>query len=110
MLVNDFIDVFLIDIGVPDAFGINHQYRSFLATVQAAGLVDADLARAIQVKRLDAALGMFLRGLRTAIGAAWTPVFALVQAKKYMLLVIRLVSHGKNLIWGGRWKRRFNPE
>ncbi|MNV79887.1 hypothetical protein D3C71_1734580 [compost metagenome] len=43
--LDDFIDVFVIDEGVPGAFGIDHSHRAGGAAVQAAGLVDPHLAR-----------------------------------------------------------------
>jgi len=33
MLVDDFFDVVLVDVGVPDLFGIDHHHRAFLAAV-----------------------------------------------------------------------------
>src|SRR5471032_1542257 len=34
--IDDFIDVAGVDVGVPGAFGIDHQHRAFFAAVQAA--------------------------------------------------------------------------
>jgi hypothetical protein len=93
MDINDFIDVLRIDIGVPGAFRIDHQHRAFFTPVEAAGLVDSDFALTTQTQLLDAAFGVFLGWLRAAVGATGTRVVALVQAKKYVMLIIRLVSH-----------------
>src|SRR5512141_2620563 len=60
--LDDFIDVAVVDEGVPGSLRIDHQHRAFLAAVEAAGLVDADLALAVQVQLLDALFRMFLRG------------------------------------------------
>jgi hypothetical protein len=42
--VDNFIDVFLIYIGVPNTFRIHHTHWSLLTTVKTSGLVDAHLA------------------------------------------------------------------
>jgi hypothetical protein len=92
--VDDFIDVMVVDVGVPRAFRIDHHDRAFFAAVEAAGLVDADLALAAQVQVLDAAFRMFLGVLCAFVKAARTSFFALIQAKKYVVFIVRLVSHG----------------
>ena len=42
--VDDLVDVALVDVGVPDALGIDDRDRAAGAAVEAAGLVDAHLA------------------------------------------------------------------
>src|SRR3569832_1720472 len=93
MLVDDFIDVFRIDIGVPGALRINDQHRAFFAAIQAAGLVDPHLALAVQIEFLDAPLRMLLRRLGAARSAAGPAVIAFVDAEKDVLLVKGLVGH-----------------
>ncbi len=53
MALHDVIDVALIDIGVPDALGIDHADRPLLAAIEAPRPVDAHLARTRQPQRLD---------------------------------------------------------
>ena len=44
VLLDDLVDVRLVDVGVPDRLGVDDDARAFLAAVEAARLVDADLA------------------------------------------------------------------
>src|SRR5262245_58904702 len=45
MLADDLVDVVLVDVGVPDGVGIDHNTRPFLAAVKAPRLVDAHFTR-----------------------------------------------------------------
>src|SRR5690606_15274670 len=105
--IDDFIDSCLVHVGVPDTLRINHQYRPLSASVQAACLVDADLALAGQSKRLDALLGIVLHGLGALPSATGTRRIgsALVQAKKDVVLVIGLHTNSQ-----GRKKRYRDAE
>ena len=82
MLFDNFIDVVLIDIGVPDPFRVDHQHRTEFAAIEATGLIDAGLTRAIEVKFPNALFGIFLNGTSTAITAAGAAIVALVQTEK----------------------------
>jgi hypothetical protein len=44
MRFDDFIDIVLIDKGVPNAFRVDHDAGAFFAAIQAAGVVDAHFA------------------------------------------------------------------
>jgi len=91
--LDDLIDVRFVEIGVPDAFRIDHDHRPFFAALQASGLIDTHFALACQPELLDALFGVFLQFLRTATGAALPLAgFALVQAEKNVMCVIR--AHG----------------
>src|SRR5262249_6524286 len=59
VLVNDLVDVFAVDVGVPDAFGINHHDGALFAAIHTSGRIDPALALARQPKLLDLALGVF---------------------------------------------------
>jgi hypothetical protein len=98
MDVDDFVDIFIVDVGVPDTFRINHHCRSLFAALKAAGFVDPHFAFAGQAELLDAALGVFLCSLGAAVGAT-NPVArgTLVQAEKYMVFVKRFIAHGNIL-------------
>ena len=92
MFLNDFVDVFLVHIGVPDVFRINDNDGTFIAAVKATCIVDAySLALAIEPKRFDAAFCIVAHGLRAMVVTADRPVFALVDTEKYMPLI---VAHG----------------
>jgi len=41
--LNNLIDILLIHIAVPDRFGIDDQHRAFIATIQTAGAIDANI-------------------------------------------------------------------
>src|SRR3990170_5000308 len=90
VLLDDLVDVGLVDVGVPDRVRVHHDARSFLAAVEAAGLVDPHLAFAGEAELLDAAfrVGAQLRG---ALGVTGRPIaaVALVAAEKHVLGVKR---------------------
>lgn len=91
VLVDNLVDIHLVHVGVPNALGVNHHDRPFLATVHAACLVDADTALAIHAQRLDAFLGMVAHLLCGMVGATGAAILALVHAEKNMITVI---GHG----------------
>ena len=77
----------LVDVGVPDLLGVDDQHRALLAAVEAAGLVDAHLARAGELELLDALLGVVLHLLGAVAGAAVLGRVALVEAEEDVVLV-----------------------
>src|SRR4051812_43308844 len=89
MLGDDFVDVFLVDIGIPGLARIHDEYRAFIAAVEASGAVDANLALATrQAELLDFFLGVFPDLGGFMIVAAAFAVLALIAAKEYMMRVI----------------------
>src|SRR5688572_1683285 len=94
MLADDLVDVVLIDVGVPDSVGVDHGNRPLLAAIEAARLVDANLAGAGKLEALDAVLGVVAHLLRAAVVAALLAVGALVAAEEDVALVIAHVDPG----------------
>src|SRR4029450_8862940 len=88
MAVDDLVNVVCIDVGVPDAVGVDDDARTLLAAIQAAGLVDSNLSFAVQIKLFDAGFGMLLHRRRVMVGATCRTVVALVQAKENVTLVV----------------------
>lgn len=62
MSLDDLVDVFLVNIGIPDCIGIDHCHRAKLAAIQATGGIDPHPARTIQAQRLDPLLGVGTQG------------------------------------------------
>jgi len=58
VLIDDFVDIFLVDIAIPGLFGVDHQYRPLGTTVEAAGSVDAHLASTMNAQFLAALFGI----------------------------------------------------
>ena len=85
---NNFVDIVLINIGVPDRFGIDHSHRPRGAAIQATGFVDADLACTRQTRFFNLRLAAVKAFLGAVISATVLTAAALVQAKEYMPLVI----------------------
>ena len=81
MLVDDFLDVVLVHVGVPGLLGIAHHHRVLLAAVEAASLVDANLAGTAVFQFLEPALGVIAQLGCTAAVAALLALLALVQQK-----------------------------
>src|SRR5476649_814565 len=86
MRIDDFIDVGLVDVGVPSALRIDHDDRPFFAAVEATRLVDADLAWPREAQLLHALFRVLLHRFGAAVRAARTIArVAPVQAKKYVM-------------------------
>ena len=68
MRLHNFVNVIVVDVGIPHGFRVNHSYRAGGTAVQATSLVDADLARAGQTGFLDLALAAVKAVLRVMLG------------------------------------------
>src|SRR6185436_13353849 len=90
MFLDDLVDVGLVDVGVPDRFRVDDDAGAFLAAVEAARLVDADLAFAGETELLHPFLGVVAHR-RRALAVAAGPVRArvtLIAAKENVLVVV----------------------
>src|SRR5205085_3832421 len=94
VLVDDLVDVLLVHARVPDFLRIHDHHRALVAAVQAAGLVDPDLALAVELELLDALLGVFLHRLGAVARAAVFGSLALVEAEEDVVFV---EAHGSIL-------------
>ena len=88
MPIDYFIDVFPIDIAVPDGLGIDHDNRAQLAAIQAAGSIDAHPALARHAKCLDFCLGVLPDFAGIEPRAAHLAALALVGTEKDVVFVI----------------------
>src|SRR6266850_2045797 len=88
VLLDDLVDVGAIDVGVPDRVRVDHDAGAFLAAVEAARLVDADLAFTGEAELLDAALGVVADLAGALVVAADPAAVALVAAEEHVLCVI----------------------
>lgn len=100
--LDNFINVAGIYIAVPNGFRINHRHWSGGATVKATCLVDPNLAGAIKSGGLDLGLAAVKGGHGSVTGAAGFPLFALIEAEKYMSLV---VTDNRVSAWVSRLER-----
>jgi len=100
MLIDDFVDVFLIHIGVPDLFRINDHHGPLLAAIQATGLVDPDLSLAVLTGFLEPLFRIITELRRPTLRATPSTIFAKVLAEKNMVLEIR-VCHRMIIRVGG---------
>jgi hypothetical protein len=90
MFLDDFLDVVVVDVGVPDSFGVHDENRSFITAVHAASLIDAHFPFALEFERGYAILGVGLcSGGAKRIAAAFS-FFPLVAAKEN---VMRVMTH-----------------
>ena len=94
MLLDDLLDVFLVNIVVPDFFRIDDDHRTLIATIHAAGLVDPDLATAFQFELADAILGIGLCLAGAHIVAAAFALATLVATEKNVMFVIAHADPG----------------
>jgi hypothetical protein len=94
VLVDNFIHVLAIQIGVPDRLGIHHHDRAFLAAIQAAGGIDAHPALPRDAKRLAALLGVVTHRLRIEALAAGAAILTEVVTEKDVKAV---PGHGRTI-------------
>jgi len=93
MRLDDFVYIGFVHIGVPNRFWVDHQDRPAIAAVHTTRLVDAHATRAVEAQGFDLGFAMLPSILRLVIAAARVWRIALVQAKKYMVFEIAVVSH-----------------
>lgn len=84
----DFVDIFPVDIGVPDTFRVNDDYRTFFTAVETSRRIDPYTALARKSQRLAALFGVITHGLRFKPLATCTAIRALVDAEKNVITVI----------------------
>jgi hypothetical protein len=78
-------------VGVPDRLGVDHQHRPLFATIEAAGGVDAHLARHFGAERLDLVLGVGAHVAGAVVVAAGFAGRALVGAEEHVMFEM---AHG----------------
>src|SRR3569832_130683 len=88
MLHDALVDVFLLDVAVPHAHGIDHDHRPLLAAVETARGGDAHAARSGETERLLLVFGVTAHGRGTTAFAALTAVGAQIGAVKLVMAVI----------------------
>ena len=88
MLLDDLVDVFAVDVAIPNRFRIHHHDGAFFATVKAAALIDPHHAAAVATSRFHAPFCIIPAAGGIVVGATTFAVIALVDAKKYMALVM----------------------
>jgi hypothetical protein len=92
MFLDDLVDIFLINIAIPNTFRIHDDDGSFCAPVKAAGLIHTHPARAVEPLFLDTVLGIPTQPFRVVMSTT-VLVFALIHAKEQMVAIIG-VGHG----------------
>ena len=85
---DDFVNIGQVQVGIPNRLWIHHQHRAGSTTVQTAGLVDADFARASQAGLTDLQLAMIKCRLRIELCTAGFATLAFIGAKENMARVI----------------------
>jgi hypothetical protein len=83
--IDNLIEVFLVDIGVPNRFGIHDDNGAELAAIEAAGRVDSDTPGAAEPKLLAPLLDVGARVLGVALATGLATVFAYVGAEKHVV-------------------------
>jgi hypothetical protein len=80
--LHDLVNIFQIDIGIPDCLGVDHGHRATGAAIQAARLVDAYLTNTGQTCRPDRRFAM----VKSAWALCWaqlsSPFFRSFRQKK----------------------------
>jgi hypothetical protein len=88
MLFYYLVHVFLIDIGIPDAFGINDHYRSIFTAIKAPGSIDANPTRAGYPQILTAQFGVIAQGTRIEALTAGATIFTKIGTEKDMIAIV----------------------
>ena len=88
MLLNDFVEILVIDVGVPGLFGVNHHHRPLLTTIQTTGVINAYLALTANAELFATLFYIIARRLRTTLLTRLPLAIAQVGTEKHMVLVI----------------------
>ena len=94
MLVDDLVDIFLVNVGIPGALRIDHHHRSLFTAIKASGFVDSYFALAVEVELFHALFCVFLCFFCAAIGATGATIIAGVDAEKNVMLIVGGIAHG----------------
>lgn len=89
MLLEYFVDILLVDIGVPGPFRVYHQHRALLAAIQTAGSIDPGISRPGYPQRLTALFGVIAHFFSMKTLAAGAVAIALISTEKDVVFVIR---------------------
>ena len=89
VFVDDFINIFPIEIGIPDLIRVDHDYRAKFAAIETTRTIYYDISLILPPKLLDSCLGIVAYFRRIALFKSLLTLLTLVSAEKYMVLVIR---------------------
>jgi hypothetical protein len=88
VLIDDFVNILLIDIAVPDVVGIDHYDRTFTAAIQTPGSIDTDFAGTGDTQFLAALFRVIAHCLGIEALTAGGTVGAQVNAEEDMISVV----------------------
>lgn len=88
MLIDDFINVVFIDIGIPCFIRVNDDNRPFIAAIKATCIIDTDFFLAAQFQGFNTLLGIVAQLLSAEIVTAFGTALTLIGAEKNMILII----------------------
>jgi hypothetical protein len=89
MCLDNLIQILPVNIGIPGFIRINHYNWPFIATIQAASCIYADLPRTVYAKFLATLFDVVSSRLGIALTATLLAAFALIGTEKHVMLVIR---------------------
>ena len=87
MAVENFVEIFLVDPGVPDFLGVDDHDRTLFAAVKTAGSVDSAVSLSMYLHLLGALLEVIARMPGVVVLAAGFAILPLVGADEDMVLV-----------------------
>ena len=88
VLPDDLVDVFLVDVGIPDFLGINDHHRTFVTAVQTSRHIDTHFARTIEREFLDFGFGVIAYFGGAMVVAAAFAVLALIAAEENVMAIV----------------------
>ena len=88
MLIDDFIHIFPIDIGIPDPLGVNDDHRPLFTAIEATGGIDADTTGTGNAECLAALFGVIPHGKGIKPLTASAAVFTQIGAEKHMVTIV----------------------
>ena len=94
MAFDDFVDIGMVNKGVPNALWVDHCHGAACAAVQTTGFVDPHTPHTRKPCLFDLCFAMGKSLLCAMVCAARLTRWALVQTEKNMVLVISVLRHG----------------
>jgi len=88
VFIDDFVDIFPVNIGVPDTFRVNDDYRPLVTAVKTSCRVDPHAPLAGKPQRLATLLGIVTHGPRIKALATCAAIRALVDTEKNVISII----------------------
>jgi hypothetical protein len=88
VFLDDFVDIFPVNIGIPDTFRVDHDDRPFITAIKTPRRIDPYATLVRKAQRFALLLGVIAHGQRIKSLAAGTAIRTRIDAEENMITII----------------------